>query len=299
MTQSRQPSAEARRAVDYFIDALWAERGLRPASLEAYRDDLLDLARFHTTPLNNLNRDQVLAYLSWRLKQGAAVASVTRALSSFRQFFAWLLRMGERSDNPMADIESPRKGRSLPGVLSAAQVEALLAAPDVSTPLGLRDRALLETLYAGGLRVSELTGLELSALSLDRGLVRVSGKGGKERLVPLGEQAVDWLGRYLRQGRPTGRAGESHVFLSRTGRPLTREAVWQRIRQQAARAGIEQRVYPHLLRHSFATHLLDHGADLRVVQLLLGHADLGTTQIYTHVSRARLGALYRRHHPRG
>lgn len=299
MTQSRQPPADARRAVDHFIDALWAERGLRPASLQAYRDDLLDLARFHTSPLDTLQRDQILAYLSWRLKQGAAVASVTRALSSFRQFFAWLLRSDQRDDNPMADIESPRKGRPLPGVLSTGQVEALLAAPDVSTPLGLRDRALLETLYAGGLRVSELTGLERSALSLDRGLVRVSGKGGKERLVPLGEQAVDWLGRYLQQARPDAKGHESRVFLSRTGRALTREAVWQRIRLHATRAGIEQRVYPHLLRHSFATHLLDHGADLRVVQLLLGHADLGTTQIYTHVSRARLGELYRRHHPRG
>ncbi|MGY6630071.1 MAG: site-specific tyrosine recombinase XerD [Wenzhouxiangella sp.] len=299
MTQSRQPPADARRAVDHFIDALWAERGLRPASLEAYRDDLLGLASFHTSALDALQRDQVLAYLSWRLKQGAAVASVTRALSSFRQFFAWQLRTGQRNDNPMADIETPRKGRPLPGVLSADQVEALLAAPDVTTPLGIRDRALLETLYAGGLRVSELTGLELSALSLDRGLVRVSGKGGKERLVPLGEPAVDWLGRYLREARPASAGREPRVFLSRNGRPLTREAVWQRIRQHALKAGISQRVYPHLLRHSFATHLLDHGADLRVVQLLLGHADLGTTQIYTHVSRARLSELYRRHHPRG
>ncbi len=299
MTQSRQPSAAARRTVDHFIDALWAERGLRPASLKAYREDLLNLARYDTAELNDRQRDQVLSFLSWRLKQGAAVASVTRALSTFRQFYAWLVRTGQRDDNPMADIESPRRGHSLPGVLSMNQVDALLAAPDVSTPLGVRDRAMLETLYAGGLRVSELTSLELSALSLDRGLVRVSGKGGKERLVPLGEQAVEWLGRYLRGARPVKSGTEPRIFLSRTGRPLTREAVWQRIRLQATTAGIEQRVYPHLLRHSFATHLLDHGADLRVVQLLLGHSDLGTTQIYTHVSRARLGELYRRHHPRG
>ena len=184
-------------------------------------------------------------------------------------------------------------------MLSVTQVDALLDQPNTETLLGRRDRAILATLYAAGIRVSELTSLELSALNLGQGVIRVCGKGGRERLVPLGEVAIERLDAWLRHGRARLSPVDGHVFVSRTGRPLTRAAVWQRIRQHAGGAGIEQRVYPHLLRHSFATHLLDHGADLRVVQMLLGHVDLGTTQIYTHVSRSRLKNLYDRHHPRG
>ena len=296
-SRSDQSPAAMQREIDGFLDAVWSARGLSSATLQAYRDDLVALAGHVVCPPSACRRDQILDFLSLRLKQGYAVASITRSLSAFRQFFAWLCETGQLAQSPMLDVESPRRGRALPDVLTVVEVDALLAAPDRSTPLGRRDHAMLEVLYASGLRVSELVGLTLSGLSLDRGLLRVTGKGGRERLVPMGEQAVDSCRLYLSDGRPASRQPE--LFLSRNGRALTRAAIWQRIRQHAIAAGISKPVYPHLLRHSFATHLLDHGADLRVVQLLLGHADLGTTQIYTHVSRSRLQALYHSHHPRG
>lgn len=199
----------------------------------------------------------------------------------------------------MLDIEGPRQRSHLPQVLSSREVEVLIAQPDIATPLGLRDRAILEALYATGLRVSELAELTLSGLNLNRGLVRVVGKGGRERLVPLGERAVEALDAWLARGRKTLTASSDRVFVSKSGRALSRVAIWQRLRQHAAAAGLSKPVYPHLLRHSFATHLLDHGADLRVVQMLLGHVDLSTTQIYTQVSRSRLKTLHRLHHPRG
>jgi len=249
--------------------------------------------------LGQLASDDVLTYLGGRLRRGDAVASITRCLSCLRQFFAWSVRSGVRVRNPMLDIEGPRRAKTLPELLSSAQVEALLNQPDTDTSLGQRDAAILALLYASGIRVSELTALRLSELNLGQGVVRVCGKGGRERLVPLGEVAIERLDAWLRGARPRlGPVGD-RVFVSRTGKPLTRAAVWQRIRRHARAAGIRQRVYPHLLRHSFATHLLDHGADLRVVQMLLGHVDLATTQIYTHVSRTRLKGLYERHHPRG
>ncbi|MFU8830803.1 MAG: tyrosine recombinase, partial [Wenzhouxiangella sp.] len=223
----------------------------------------------------------------------------SRGVSCYRQFFGWAHRHGHIGINLMVDIDSPRRSHRLPGVLSGAQVRTLLAQPDVSHPLGLRDRAILETLYASGIRVSELTNMTLSAVNLSRGVVRVLGKGGRERLVPLGEVAIEALTEWVKNGRSRLCPKGDEVFVSRSGRALTRAAVWQRIRLYAVGAGITERVYPHLLRHSFATHLLDHGADLRVVQMLLGHVDLGTTQIYTHVSRARLRELYTSHHPRG
>lgn len=287
------------RLIDRFIDDLWAERGLTPATLAAYRQDIADFLEAGNGPLESVESDQVLQYLGSRLKHGFAVASITRSISCLRQFFAWSVRCGIRKRNPMLDVEGPRRSRFLPGLLSAAQVEALLDAPEVDTLLGLRDRAIFATLYATGIRVSEMTSLTLAALNLGRGVVRVRGKGGRERLVPLGEIAIERLDAWLRLGRPGLEPVEDHVFVSRTGRALTRAAIWQRIRRYAGLAGIKQRVYPHLLRHSFATHLLDNGADLRVVQMLLGHVDLGTTQIYTHVSRARLKGLYDQHHPRG
>jgi integrase/recombinase XerD len=287
------------RLIERFVDDLWAERGLARATLAAYRQDIASLSAACDGALSDLEQDQILEFLGARLKRGDAVASVTRCISCLRQFFAWSVRCGVRERNPMLDIEGPRRPHSLPELLSVAQVDALLAQPDAVTALGLRDRAFLAVLYATGLRVSEMTSLGLSSLNLGQGVVRVCGKGGRERLVPLGEVAIERLNAWLRLGRAGLKPLDDHVFVSRTGRVLSRAAVWQRIRQHAAAVGIKQRVYPHLLRHSFATHLLDHGADLRVVQMLLGHVDLGTTQIYTHVSRARLKGLYEQHHPRG
>lgn len=287
------------RLIDAFLDAAWSERGLTTATLTAYRQDLLGLARSAGCDWRYVDKQSILRWLALRLQRGDAVSSLTRALSALRQFFAWLVRQGELSANPMLDIEGPRRVGRLPQVLSEASVDRLLAQPSGQLPLDLRDKALLETLYASGLRVSELVGLRLSSMNLAKGVVRVRGKGGRERLVPLGEAAIDALAVWVRQGRAQLKPRDDHVFVSKSGQPLSRVAAWQRIRHHARAAGIAQAVYPHLLRHSFATHLLDHGADLRVVQMLLGHADLATTQIYTHVSRSRLKALYQRHHPRG
>ncbi len=287
--------------IDRFLDAAWAERGLSPATLEAYRDDLEACARDQALAESfpSLSQAEMLGYLAKRLQAGAAVSSVIRQLSSLRRFYAWAIAHGELTESPLSDLEPPKRARHLPDVLSEAQVEALLAAPETETALGLRDRALLETLYASGMRVSEAVNLTLPRLSMTQGLVRVIGKGGKERLVPLGERSLEALSAWLASGRPALKPRGEWVFVSVRGRQLTRQAVWQRIGQHAQTAGIATKVHPHQLRHSFATHLLDHGADLRVVQILLGHADLSTTQIYTHVSRSRLKALYAQHHPRG
>lgn len=286
------------RLIDQFLDAFWAERGAAAATLEAYRHDLHQFLAAVPVGAGSIDKSHVLAFLAERMRSGVSTTSIVRQLSCLRQFFAWALRESIVSRNPMLDIDGPRRPQSLPGTLTAAQVEALLAVPDIKTPLGLRDRAMLETLYATGMRVSELADLNLGRLNIGQGVIRVLGKGGRERLVPLGEAALDALQNWLRV-RPELRPQDERVFVSRSGRPLSRQAIWQRIRDLASRAGIVEPVYPHRLRHSFATHLLDNGADLRVVQMLLGHADLATTQIYTHVSRARLKALHRQHHPRG
>lgn len=285
--------------IDAFLDAVWAERGLSPNTLEAYRRDLTDF--FHHAGLlpELVGKPQVLSCLSARLRAGDAVTSILRQLSSVRQFFAWAVRERLVQADPTLDLEGPRSPRRLPGSLSVTQVEALLDAPEDDDPLGCRDRAILESLYATGMRVSELAGLSLAQVNISRGVVRVRGKGGRERLVPLGEAALVALQRWLHDFRPGFRPQCEQVFVSRNGKPLSRQAIWLRIRAHARRAGIDEPVYPHRLRHSFATHLLDHGADLRVVQMLLGHADLSTTQIYTHVSRSRLKNLHRHHHPRG
>lgn len=267
--------------------------------MAAYRQDLIGFSRWLEASPAQASRSQVLRWLGKRLRNGDQVASITRSLSCLRQYYAWRIRVNPGADNPMLDIEGPRRESRLPEMLSSNDVEALIEQPDTTTALGQRDRAVLETLYATGLRVSELTGLTLSGLNLDRGLVRVLGKGGRERLVPLGERAIEALEAWLAEGRKSLTATSDRVFVSRSGRPLTRVAIWQRLRHHALAAGLSQPVYPHLIRHSFATHLLDHGADLRVLQLLLGHADLATTQIYTQVSRSRLKALHRLHHPRG
>jgi len=285
--------------IDTFLDAAWAERGLAQASLSAYEQDLRSFLSAPAEWPQCAARAAVLERLSQRMRSGASVSSIVRQLSCLRQFFAWAVREGHLAKDPMIDLEGPRRPLNLPGTLSKSEVEALLAAPSGDSPLDLRDRAMIETLYATGMRVSEAVELPLSRLNLLQGVVRVLGKGGRERLVPVGDAALVALARWIDVGRPQLRPRGEQVFVSRTGRPLSRQALWQRIRLLARRAGVQTPVHPHRLRHSFATHLLDNGADLRVVQMLLGHADLATTQIYTHVSRSRLRDLHARHHPRG
>ena len=291
--------------LDRFCDALWLEDGLSPRTLASYRADLHRFARWLAncdSSLGVAERSHVERYLAHLFEAaGLKARSAARAVSSLRRFYRQLQRDGARSDDPTALTASPRLPRSLPKSLTEAQVEALLGAPDVNTPEGFRDRVMLEVLYATGLRVSELVGLPVAAVSLDMGVARVLGKGAKERLVPLGEEALDWVGRYLHGTRGDlldGRQSEA-LFVTRRGGPMTRQGFWLRLRRHAVRAGVRTTVSPHVLRHAFATHLLNHGADLRVVQMLLGHADISTTQIYTHVARERLKQLHQQHHPRG
>jgi len=291
--------------LDPFCDALWLEDGLSPKSLESYRRDLRQFSDWLAKAgvrLVDAQAGQVQQFLADRtLRQGVAARSLARQLSAFKRYYRWLLRQGLRSDDPTINIEAPRLPRPLPKSLTEADVEALLDAPDIDEPLGLRDRAMLELLYACGLRVSELVGLPLSAIALREGVARVMGKGSKERLVPLGEVAVDWLERYLGESRPAllaGRASDALFVTARAG-AMTRQAFWYAIKRHARQSGVVVPLSPHTLRHAFATHLLNHGADLRVVQMLLGHADISTTQIYTHVARERLKNLHRQHHPRG
>ena len=291
--------------LDTFCDALWLEDGLSPRSLESYRRDLRQLAEWLDKTgarLPEAGSADIQRFLAERtLRQGVAARSLARQLSALKRYYRWLLRQGRRPDDPTLSIEPPRLPRPLPKSLSEADVESLLAVPDVVTPLGLRDRAMLELLYACGLRVSELVGLPFAAVSMEMGVVRLMGKGAKERLVPMGEVAAEWLERYLKAARPqllAGRASNA-LFVTGRGEAMTRQAFWYRIKHHARQAGIATALSPHTLRHAFATHLLNHGADLRVVQMLLGHADISTTQIYTHVARERLKQLHARHHPRG
>lgn len=291
--------------IDAFCDAVWLEDGLARASLASYRSDLARFARWLAVAgrpgLAAAKEDAVQGYVA-ELARQMRLASQARHLSTLRRYYRWLLVERRIAEDPTRRIANPVRPARLPKPLSEAQVEALLAAPDAALPLGLRDRAMLETLYATGLRVSELVGLKLHELSLDMGLVRVFGKGGKERLVPLGEEAVAWLRRYLGEGRPAlldGRQCDA-VFVTARAAAMTRQMFWHLIKRHARAAGLAaDGLSPHTLRHAFATHLLNHGADLRVVQLLLGHADITTTQIYTHVARERLKTLHAAHHPRG
>ena len=290
--------------IELFLDAAWAEKGLSANTLDSYRYDLRLLAAELEQSGRDLaaaGREDLLRFLAGQVQAGRSPRSLSRYLSGFRQFYRWLLREGRIAQDPSALIESPKLGRGLPKALSEAQVEALLDAPDTDTPVGLRDRTMLELMYATGLRVSELVSLELAHLNLNQGIVRVTGKGGKERLVPLGEESLAWLQRWLREGRSNlmGGADCREVFVTARRKGMTRQAFWHAIRRHAVRAGIERPVSPHMLRHSFATHLLNHGADLRVVQLLLGHSDLSTTQIYTHIAREGLKQVHSKHHPRG
>jgi len=290
------------RLIDSWLDQQWMEKGLSEHSLESYRRDIRQLAIWLQGQHANLlqcQRYQLLEFLADRHQQGVGARSVARQLSAVKSFYRWLKREGQIEEDPALLIERPKTGRPLPKTLTEADVEALLAAPDVSTPLGLRDRAMLELIYATGLRVTELVTLTQSQINPRQGLVRVIGKGDKERLVPLGEEALHWLARYLREARPLLLGDNQELlFPSRRGTCMTRQTFWHRIKQMAMVAGVEKKLSPHTLRHAFATHLLNHGADLRVVQLLLGHSDLSTTQIYTHVAQQRLQDLYHKHHPR-
>ncbi len=294
------------KALDRFADGLWLNDGLARNTLESYRRDVAQFAAWldeaHGKPLLEAGAADLQRHLAWQVeKKRAAPRTTGRLISALRRFFQFAVREGLRKDDPAADLDSPKLPRSLPKSLSEAQVEALLDAPDVATALGLRDRAMLETLYASGLRVSELVSLKTMQVSLDMNVVRILGKGSKERLTPLGEEAADWIARYQREARPELLAGRKSdaLFVTARGGPMTRQAFWSLVKRCAAQAGIAQSISPHTLRHAFATHLINHGADLRVVQLLLGHADISTTQIYTHVARERLKALHRKHHPRG
>jgi integrase/recombinase XerD len=295
----------ASELIDAFCDQVWLQDGLAPSSLSSYRRDLKQWAGWldrRGRTLLQAQRTDVEAFLADQFRAKAKATSVARRLSSVRRFYALQLQQGALRADPTLRVQAPKLPRRLPKNLSEAKVEALLAAPDTKTTLGLRDRAMLETLYATGLRVSELVGLTMAQVSLDMGVVRVLGKGSKERLVPLGEEAISWLKRYLAGSRPAlaGGVKSTSVFVTARGGPLTRQAFWALLKRLGVKAGIPATsLSPHVLRHAFATHLLNHGADLRVVQLLLGHADIATTTIYTHVARERLKRLHAEHHPRG
>ena len=295
--------ATSAELIDAFCDQVWLQDGLAASSLSSYRRDLQAwTAWLGTRGLLDADRGDVEGWLADQFHGKAKATSVSRRLSALRRFYRLQLERAAVREDPTARVRSPKQPRRLPKLLSEAQVEALLAAPATETTLGLRDRAMLETLYATGLRVSELVGLRLSQVSVDTGVVRVVGKGSKERLVPLGDEAVEWLQRYAKEARPAlaGDAKNACVFLTNRHTPLTRQAFWALIKRYAIKSGIAPAALsPHVLRHAFATHLLNHGADLRVVQLLLGHADITTTTIYTHVARERLKRLHAQHHPRG
>ncbi|MCO8163503.1 site-specific tyrosine recombinase XerD [Pseudomonas sp. 21LCFQ02] len=290
--------------IDRFLDALWLEKGLSDNTRESYRSDLTLFNGWlseRNVQLSEAGREVILDHLAWRVDNGYKPRSTARLLSGLRGFYRYLLREKLIAVDPTLQVEMPQLGKPLPKSLSEADVEALLAAPDLGEPIGERDRAMLEVLYACGLRVSELIGLTLEQVNLRQGVLRVMGKGSKERLVPMGEEAIVWVERYLRGARVellNGRPSDV-LFPSLRGEQMTRQTFWHRIKQHALVAGINKSLSPHTLRHAFATHLLNHGADLRVVQMLLGHSDLSTTQIYTHIARARLQELHATHHPRG
>jgi integrase/recombinase XerD len=291
--------------IDAFCDHLWLQDGLAQASLGAYRRDLRAWSKWleeRGGTLDGAGRADIEAWLADQFGAKARASSIARRLSALRRFYRFALDRGRVREDPAARVRSPKRPRRLPKNLSEKDVETLLDTPDAGATLGLRDRAMLELLYATGLRVSELVGLKRGQVSLDAGVVRVLGKGSKERLVPLGDEAAHWLKRYLDRARPelAGASRGDHLFITARGGPLTRQAFWALIKRTALAAGIAPKALsPHVLRHAFATHLLNHGADLRVVQMLLGHADITTTTIYTHVARERLKQLHAQHHPRG
>jgi len=296
--------AQSAELVDKFLDAIWMERGLSQNTLGAYRADLMTLGRSlseQKKSIDSADKSDLLAFIADRVEGGAKPRSTARQLSSFRRFFRYIMREGLRNSDPTADIEMPRIGRSLPKTLSEDEVESLLHAPNTDEPLGHRDRTMLELLYATGLRVSELINLKQSQVNFNQGVLRIVGKGDRERLIPLGEEAQRWLRDFIDGPRMEIllERQTDYLFPTRRGDRMTRQAFWHIIKRYAEKAGVRKKMSPHSLRHAFATHLLNRGADLRVVQLLLGHSDLSTTQIYTHVARERLKDLHAQHHPRG
>jgi len=290
--------------VDRFLDAIWMERGLSQNTLGAYRADLMTLGRGLAEKGKSIDiadKADLLAFIAMRVESGAKPRSTARQLSSFRRFFRYIMREGLRDSDPTADIEMPRIGRSLPQTLSEEEVDSLLSAPNTDEPLGHRDRAMLELLYATGLRVSELINIKQSQINFNEGVLRIVGKGDRERLIPLGEESQRWIRDFIDGPRMEIllERQTDYLFPTRRGDRMTRQAFWHIIKRYAAKAAVRRKLSPHSLRHAFATHLLNRGADLRVVQLLLGHSDLSTTQIYTHVARERLKDLHGKHHPRG
>ena len=289
--------------LDTFIDHLWLEDGLSKNTLVSYRLDLTSFAQWLATqskPLLKVDQADIQQYLAIKFPLSKP-RSISRLIASLRRFYRFVIRENKISLDPTIQIQSPKLPRSLPASLNEDEVVALLNAPNVNEPIGLRDRAMLELLYACGLRVSELVDVKAMEVSLSDGAVRITGKGSKTRLVPMGEEAVDWIARYLREARPVilqSRLCDT-LFVTNRGDAMTRQGFWYLIKRYALLAGITKHMSPHVLRHAFATHLLNHGADLRVVQMLLGHSDISTTQIYTHVARERLKQLHHAHHPRG
>jgi len=306
MAKADQIPLSEQKLLEQFIDHLWMEHALSENTLAAYRNDLAGFSLWLNQQGHLLcaaDTRSIQDYLNYQHQAGQKTRSAARLLSSLRRFYGFLLRERRVQENPTKLLESPKGGHSLPSTLNETQVEQLLEAPDISDDLGLRDRAMLELLYATGLRVTELVSLQLSQLSLEPGVIRVIGKGDKERLVPVGEVALEWLARYLKQARPVLLPVQSKptnaVFVTKRGQAMSRQAFWYMIKRYGQIAGIAaSTLSPHTLRHAFATHLLNHGADLRVVQMLLGHSDISTTQIYTHVADQRLQDLYHQHHPR-
>jgi integrase/recombinase XerD len=296
---------EDKLLIDAFINSLWMENGLSKNTLDAYRRDLAVYAHWTAQGYGNnfifSAKDDLYRFLSVRVNEGIKPRSIARWLSSMRRLYRYLLRENYIEMDPTEFLELPKLGHSLPVTLSEKEVEKLLEAPDITDPLGFRDKAMLELLYATGLRVTELVGLPFMSLSLAQGIVRVTGKGNKDRLIPFGEEASYWLNEYIKTMRPDILNGRTcnFLFVTKRGNLMTRQAFWYIIKKYALIAGIKTHLSPHVLRHAFATHLLNHGADLRVVQLLLGHSDLSTTQIYTHVAKQRLQKLHAQHHPRG
>jgi integrase/recombinase XerD len=304
MIQSRSKT-NADLKIDNFIDALWSQKGLAPLTLSAYQQDLSKFSDWllnQDLELHNASQANIQSYLSQRFSAGASARSNARLLSTLKQYFRHLIKSGERKDNPTALISAPRVHQVLPQTLSEQDITSLLEAPDVETSYGLRDRCMFELMYSSGLRVSELVSLQVNQINTRLGLVRLTGKGNKERVIPVGEEALYWLSRYIEQSRPElvrNKVLNDALYLSSRGTAITRQAFWQHVKKYSLIAGIKTVYSPHSLRHAFATHLLNHGADLRSVQMLLGHSSLSTTQIYTHIAQARLQSLHAAHHPRG
>ncbi|TNC82050.1 MAG: site-specific tyrosine recombinase XerD [Oleiphilus sp.] len=292
------------QAVERFLETLWLENGLSDNTLASYRNDLKQFGRWLDAQIScellQVQRHHLLDYLAFRAGQGAKPSSTARMLSSLRRFYRFAVRQDLLERDPSINLDNPRLPRKLPSILTEKQVEALLAAPDTEDPVEMRDKVMLELMYGSGLRVSELVGLQLGQLSIAQGLVRLDGKGGKERVVPVGEYTLDYLEQFLAMARPVLDPGGScsALFPSKRGRMMTRQTFWHRVKKYVLQVGVSSPVSPHTLRHAFATHLLNHGADLRVVQMLLGHSNLSTTQIYTHVARQRLKDLHGQYHPR-